>query len=186
MGALAADQAHAAIVQEPLRRARAALDRAKALDHTGDARHAAVARAAAREWVDVARDLIRAVDAESRATESEKKLDELETKVIRGRALLEETVARRGRAAEALEQMQRTPSSPEVTKGSKKEPAASDSKKDGVSATPSPQPRTPAPPPHPDTGAPVMKASTAPGVAGPAKSKGPAPATGSRPAPPQP
>ncbi len=107
--ALQSDQAHAGTVAVPLGRARQSLDRAAALDRAGDARHAATARAAAREWLDAAVDLIRATDAEQRATGSERKLDDLETKVLRERALLEETVARRGRATQALEQLRHEP-----------------------------------------------------------------------------
>ena len=108
-------QPHSALVKEPVRRANEALARAKAMDRAGDASHARLARALAHLWARVAFDLIRASALEQKARLAEKNLDELETKTVRGRALLEETAARRGRAKEALEQLEREPPPPPPT-----------------------------------------------------------------------
>jgi hypothetical protein len=112
---LSRDQAHAPLVKEPVRKANEALTRAKSMDRAGDTAHARLARALAHEWARVAFDLIRASALEEKARLAEKALDELETKTVRGRALLEETAARRGRAKEALEQLEREPPAPPPT-----------------------------------------------------------------------
>ena len=113
---LSHDAAHAALVRGPLLRAEEALDRAKSMDRAGDTAHAGLARALAHEWTRVALDLIRATALEQQAWLAEKSLDELATKTVRGRALLEETAARRGRAKEALEQLEREPPPPAAPK----------------------------------------------------------------------
>lgn len=112
---LSGDQTHSALVKEPVRRANEALARAKSMDRAGDTSHARLARALAHEWARVAFDLIRAAALEQKARLAEKTLDELETKTVRGRALLEETAARRGRAKEALEQLEHEPPPPPPT-----------------------------------------------------------------------
>jgi hypothetical protein len=123
LSTLEKDKAHGALLADPLRRAKDAFDRARSMDAAGDAAHAATMREVAREWVELASDLVRAADAEARAVQAEKDLDEVETKLVRGRALLEETVARRGRAREALEQLEREPKpappDPKKVKGAK-------------------------------------------------------------------
>ncbi|HVU01575.1 MAG TPA: hypothetical protein VHE30_07475 [Polyangiaceae bacterium] len=106
VAALSADAAHASVVKGPLDRARSALDRAKGMDRAGDTVHGNILRAVAAEWAEVARDTVRAADAETRAAEAEKALDDLQTKTIRGRALIEETAARRGRAQALLQQLE--------------------------------------------------------------------------------
>lgn len=109
---LSHDTAHAALISSPLRRAQDALTRAKSMDRAGDTAHARLARALAHEWTRVALDLIRAASMEEKAHLTEKSLDEVATKTVRGRALLEETAARRGRAKEALEQLEHEPPPP--------------------------------------------------------------------------
>jgi hypothetical protein len=101
--------AHQTSLGEPLKKAKQALDRAQSLDQVGDARRAALLRATAREWLDLARSLLRTMSSEDKAQQAEKALDALETRTVRGRALLEETVARLGRAREALEQLAHAP-----------------------------------------------------------------------------
>ena len=122
------DTAHAALIRGPLLRAQEALTRAKSMDRAGDAAHARLARALAHEWTRVALDLIRAASTEEKARLTEKSLDEVATKTVRGRALLEETAARRGRAREALEQLEHEPPPPPPTAAPKshgtKTPAA--------------------------------------------------------------
>jgi hypothetical protein len=137
------DAAHRALLEAPLGKADQALGRARAMDHAGDTAHAALMRAVARKWIDLSHDLIRTVDMEARAEAAERALDQLETKMVRGRALLEETVARRGRAQETLAQLGKPtpaqqPSQP--TKPRSSTPAAP------KQPTPSPPPAEPEPP----------------------------------------
>ena len=89
---------------EAVKRARQAVARALAMSRAGDAQHSALLRRVALEWALVARDVVRAAAVEAQATQTERTFDELETKALRTRALLEETIARRGRASEALRQ----------------------------------------------------------------------------------
>jgi hypothetical protein len=103
------------LIRGPLLRAQEALTRAKSMDRAGDTAHARLARALAHEWTRVALDLIRAASMEEKARQTETSLDEVATKTVRGRALLEETAARRGRAKEALEQLEREPPPPPPT-----------------------------------------------------------------------
>ncbi len=112
---LSHDTAHAALIRGPLLRAQEALTRAKSMDRAGDTAHARLARALAHEWTRVALDLIRAASMEEKARQTEKSLDEVATKTVRSRALLEETAARRGRAREALEQLEHEPPPPPPT-----------------------------------------------------------------------
>lgn len=109
------DPSNGALVKDPTGRARRALDRAHAMDHAGDSGHAALLRAAAEGWLAMATDLIRAAAAEARARASEKELVDAETKVVRGRALLEETIARKGRAQAELDDLARAGRRPEAT-----------------------------------------------------------------------
>jgi hypothetical protein len=109
---LDADTAHRAALAGPLEKARTALARAHSMDLAGDAAHATLLRAAAREWLDYGKDVVRAVDAEAKADERERAQDELATKIVRGRALVEETVARRARAEALLEEVQRAAPAP--------------------------------------------------------------------------
>ena len=82
------------------------------MEQAGDRAHAALARRAAGEWLGVARSLLGSAEAERRADAVDRGVTELETKLEGARALLEETVARRGRAAAELEQLQRAPPPP--------------------------------------------------------------------------
>jgi len=177
---LSADRSHAALLGEPLRRARAALDRARTMDRAGDAPHAALLRGAAREWLDLGRDLVRAADAEGRATQAERDLDQLETKVIRERALLEETVARRGRAAEALERLEH-PTAPEGTSVADRNGAAKSDPKKASAVAPSPGMAPGIDPPGAEASAPDQAREPK----GPAVTKSPAAGRAAAPAKPQ-
>ena len=115
MDELSRDTAHAALVHAPLERAQEALKRAASMDRAGDTAHARLARALAHEWTRVALDLIRMQTLEDKARSTEQSLDEVATKTVRGRALLEETAARRGRAKEALEELEHAPPPPPPT-----------------------------------------------------------------------
>lgn len=100
------DTAHQSLVAGALGRARDALTRARSMDLAGDGRHATIVRQVALEWLDLGRDLIRTATTETAADASEKDGDDLDTKLVRGRALLEETVARRGRARQLFDQLE--------------------------------------------------------------------------------
>jgi hypothetical protein len=132
--------AHGEPVAEPLGRARKALSRALAMERAGDARHAGQAVAAARAWLDVARDVVRLRHAESRALLAEQKQDEILTQLKRSRALLEESVARRGRAASVLAELERGAPPAQDSK-----PPAQDSKPPAQDAKPPAQDTKPSP-----------------------------------------
>jgi colicin import membrane protein len=86
-----------------LRRAHQALERATNARRAGDSVHGSELEALALELAETARDLTRAVAAEREVNELEQKAIDAETRVVRARALVEQTAARRGRAAERLE-----------------------------------------------------------------------------------
>jgi hypothetical protein len=91
------------VAVEPLRHARKALERANGARASGDTAHARMLDGLALEWAETARDLLRAAAAEKEAVAVAKRARELGVQVERARALLEETQARRGRAAADLE-----------------------------------------------------------------------------------
>jgi hypothetical protein len=93
------------LAAEPIRHAKDALGRARSAQNAGDQHHAALLRGLAEEWAMVGRDLVRTAKAEKDASEREALANEIETKLVRARSLLEETIARRGRAAAKLEEL---------------------------------------------------------------------------------
>jgi hypothetical protein len=104
MPAVPATEGRAAkVVAEPVRMAREALERARGTRVSGDAAHTRRLEALALEWAETARDVLRAMAAEDAAGAEQKRARELGTEVDRARALLEETQARRGRAAAEAE-----------------------------------------------------------------------------------
>lgn len=100
------DASMAKVIAEPLRQARAALERARGARVSGDVRHARMFDAVALEWAETARDLERAAAAEAVASTSAGQAREVGTKVERARTLLSETQARRGHAAAELERLE--------------------------------------------------------------------------------
>src|SRR5262245_26714044 len=107
IGVVEAVPAHAALAREPLQRARHGLQRAGDARAAGDRNHAAMLEALGREWAETGVDLVRAAEAEKKLGEIQTKTADLESKAVRARALVEQTVARRGRAEEKLEQLGR-------------------------------------------------------------------------------
>lgn len=97
------DERMAKVVAEPLGQAKRALERAHGARMAGDREHARLLDGLALEWAETARDLARAVATEDAALATARKAREVEVQVERARALLEETQARRGRAAAELE-----------------------------------------------------------------------------------
>ena len=103
---VAREARHGTLAGEPLSQARRALERAAEARAAGDHEHGALLDALGREWAETARDLVRAAETEREADKLEREAHELESKLLRARSLLEETVARRGRAQETLEQLE--------------------------------------------------------------------------------
>ncbi len=100
-----ATPAHKTLAKEPLDQAHRALRRAAGARAAGDQRHGGQLEALALEWAQAASNLVRAADAERQASAIEKQAAESERKAVRARALLEETIDRRGRAEERLRQL---------------------------------------------------------------------------------
>jgi hypothetical protein len=105
-GDAANDAERGRVTAEPIKSAKHALERAHGARAAGDALHARMLDGLALEWAETARDLDRAATAERAAQATGKKAYDAQTKAERARALLEETQARRGRAAAELEHVQ--------------------------------------------------------------------------------
>jgi hypothetical protein len=95
---------------------------------SGDATHAALLDALAAEWTQVGVELERAAAMERRAERAQREAAEIETRALRARALVEQTIARVGRAREKLEGLSRerpelelpaSPPAPDPAAGSK-------------------------------------------------------------------
>jgi hypothetical protein len=104
--ALPSGGATAKVVAEPVGQAKRALARAHGARASGDTAHARMFDALALEWAETARALLRAAKAEAAAAEVARRGREVETQLERARALLEETQARRGRAAAELDRLE--------------------------------------------------------------------------------
>jgi colicin import membrane protein len=125
---LGKSKASATFAKEPLEKAQHALRRAADARAAGDHVHGAELEALAREWAETGNDLTRAATVEQKLAAVQKEHSETETRLIRARALLEETVARRGRAKTELETLEaergapKPPVAPEPQKAPKNEP----------------------------------------------------------------
>jgi hypothetical protein len=178
---LEADKAHQSALAPPLQKAKDALGRAHSMDQVGDGPHANLLRAVAREWLDLAKDLARTADAEAKAEQREKALDDLETKIVRGRALLEETIARRARAEALLEEVDRaaptttTAAVPEKDKG---KPGAGPAVKPSLPSSKAPPGAAPVPPPAAVPQPQSSPASPPPGATAPKAPRAPGPTPG--------
>jgi hypothetical protein len=106
MSAVKATPSADRLVGEPIARAESALRRADNARRTGDASHAALLDALGRDWAETAQTLVAAQEKERKASELETRTRELEGQTTRERALLEETVARRGRARASLDALE--------------------------------------------------------------------------------
>jgi len=109
MQAVSATPANAQLAAESLANADAVLKRAGDARTAGDHEHAALLEAVALEWAQTGRDLVRAAQAEAEADELAKQAAEVEERLARARALLEQTVARRGRAKARLKAITASP-----------------------------------------------------------------------------
>ena len=90
------------IVQDPVAKAKAAQQRAQNALGSGDLQHATELSVLALTWAQVADDLVRAAEAEKQLSELQKTVTELEQKAVRSQALIEQTIARKGRAEQNL------------------------------------------------------------------------------------
>lgn len=89
-----------------LEAARRSLQRARGARDRGDAGSAERLEGLARTWAEAARDVVQAVRAEAELVKAQKALLEARSQVERGRALLEETLSRRGRAQVELDRIE--------------------------------------------------------------------------------
>lgn len=96
---------HARLGHELVSEARRALRRADEARAAGDTRHAPDLDALGREQAETATDLVRAVEAEKKLVLVQKQISDVETRTSRAKALLEEAVARRGRAQVRLDEL---------------------------------------------------------------------------------
>lgn len=92
----------AAVVAEPVKQARKALERAHGARTAGDTTHARLLDALALEWAQTAEALARAAKSEEDAVAAQKQARDAATQLERARTLLEETQARKGRAEAEL------------------------------------------------------------------------------------
>jgi len=97
------------LAAEPIQQARKALGRALDARRAGDQRHAGMLDQVAAEWVGVADAVVRSAQIEKQADALQRKVAEAETRIVRAKALLEETVARRARAAQKLQELGHDP-----------------------------------------------------------------------------
>ncbi|RYE92373.1 MAG: hypothetical protein EOO75_06865 [Myxococcales bacterium] len=93
----------AAVIARELDRARDALQRARGARGAGDALHGAQLEALARAWSDAARDVLAAATAEEQAHKAQTQLADARAQIDKERALIEETIARQGRARVELQ-----------------------------------------------------------------------------------
>jgi hypothetical protein len=107
IAALEALAAKKPAVSDALARARQALQRANGARSAGDHEHGALLEGLAREWAETGGEVARTVDTEAEANLAHRRASEAEAKAIRARALIEETIARKGRAAEKLKQLEK-------------------------------------------------------------------------------
>lgn len=103
---LESDAASKSATAGAVSQARKALERSRNARAAGDQAHAEMLDDLALEWAELGQDTVRATQSEAQAEALERQLLETETKTVRARALLEETIARRGRAREKLEQLE--------------------------------------------------------------------------------
>lgn len=86
------------LVQAPVAKAKAAQQRAQSARGAGDLQHATELDALALTWAKVADDLVRTAESEKKLADVQKAVADLEQKAVRTQALIEQTIARRGRA----------------------------------------------------------------------------------------
>ena len=93
------------VAAESIKKADEALRRAEQMRASGDQKHGAMLEDTALEWATASQLLDKAAKAEKALSEVQVRTTDLETKVFRAQALVEQTVARRARAEEALRKL---------------------------------------------------------------------------------
>ncbi len=105
LASLKATPEAAAVAKEPMAKAQKALDRGNDARKTGDTLHADQLDALALEWAGTSVDLARTAKLEADAEKLEAETADLEARAKRALSLIEQTVARRGRAREKLQEL---------------------------------------------------------------------------------
>jgi len=129
---------HRSLVQTPVAKAKAAQQRAQSARGAGDLLHATELDALALTWAKVADDLVRTADSEKKLAEVQKAVAELDQKAVRTQALIEQTIARRGRAE--LNLSTATPASNSTSKSESAKAAKAAKEPSKAPATPSKAP----------------------------------------------
>jgi len=94
------------VASASIQKANDALRRADQLRASGDHKRGGMLEETALEWASASEQLDRAAQSEKQLAELQTRTTELETKVFRAQALVEQTVARRARAEEALRKLE--------------------------------------------------------------------------------
>jgi len=105
LAALAKQPDAARVASESIDKAKDALRRADQLRASGDQKRGAMLEETALEWASASEQLGKTAQAEKQLAELQTRTTELETKVFRAQALVEQSVARRARAEEALRKL---------------------------------------------------------------------------------
>jgi len=105
LAALAKKPDAARVASDSIEKGTDALRRADQLRASGDQKRAALLEDTALEWANASELLDETAQREKQLAELQTRTTELETKVFRAQALVEQTVARRARAEEALRKL---------------------------------------------------------------------------------
>jgi hypothetical protein len=111
-----------ALVKDPVEKAKAAQQRAQSARGSGDLQHATELDALALTWAQVADDLVRTAASEKKLADVQKSVSDLEQKAVRTQALIEQTIARRGRAEQNLKSLPAVVAAPAAAKGAAPKP----------------------------------------------------------------
>ena len=93
------------VASDSIDKSKDALRRADQLRASGDQKRGAMLEETALEWANATEQLDKTARAEKQLAELQTRTTELETKVFRAQALVEQSVARRARAEEALRKL---------------------------------------------------------------------------------
>jgi colicin import membrane protein len=124
----------ARVASESISKAEDALRRAVQMRASGDQSHGGMLEENALEWAKAAELLAKTADREKRLAELQTRTTDTEDKVFRAQALVEQTVARRARAEEALRKLDEKAVAPSTPAAAGKAPA-------GKTALPKPAPQ---------------------------------------------
>lgn len=94
------------VASESIAKAQDALKRAEQMRGSGDQQHGAMLEETALEWATASQLLDKTARAEKQLASLQSQTTQLETKVFRAQALVEQSVARRARAEEALRKLE--------------------------------------------------------------------------------